>query len=104
MEEKAIAVDDGAGIHMHPFNRSSASSSSMHTLCPHAIPCAIKYFCTSSPYAECRSGARTRSEQLSGKPPPRMSSKEGMPVEVMKLADVDDELGEYHVPGGSVCG
>lgn len=56
----------------------------------------MKYFWTSSPYDECESGARMSSEEESGRPPPRISSRDGIPVDVIV---VRGEAGEGRVPG-----
>ena len=50
-------------------------------------PCAIKYFWTRSPYDEWWSGAAISSEHERGNPPPSMSSKEGIPVDIKVVED-----------------
>ena len=92
-------VDD-PGTHMHSERNVSGLASTTQTSCPHASPCEAKYLMTSSPYAECDSGARVRREQERGKPPPKISSREGMPVEVRIVVG---DPGEGRVPGGSGC-
>jgi hypothetical protein len=91
-EETDVAPPD---IHMHCLTRSFASSSTTYTRCPQASPCAMKYFCTSSPNAECASGASVSKEHDNGNPPPSTSSREGIPVEV---TSVDGDEGGARVP------
>lgn len=86
-----------AGVHMHSERKVSGWGSTMQTRWPDASPCAAKYLMTRSPYAECTSGARTRSEHERGRPPPKMSSREGMPVDVIVVAG---DPGHGRVPGG----
>lgn len=74
----------------------SALSSIMHRRCPKSRPCATKYFWTRIPYEEWKSGAATSNEHDRGKPPPRISSNDGIPVDVMT---VEGDTGEERVPG-----
>lgn len=60
----------------------------------------MKYFCTRSPYDEWRSGAATSSKHDKGNPPPRISSREVMPVDVIQ---VEGDAGEIRVPGSAVA-
>ena len=53
---------------------------------------------TRFPYAECKSGASARAEHERGRPPPKISSREGIPVDVR---NVDGEDGEGRVPTGA---
>lgn len=89
------------GNHMQLRTNARESGETIHTRCPDEIPCDTKYFKTRLPYAECKSGASTKSVVDNGIPPPRMSSKDGMPEDVRnvddKKEDVFDPVGTFSI-------